>query len=132
MLMDSVYPAYSSQPSRVINHWRDSKYWFCAALLFRAFSYALASAELSGTNILQNPTNPIYLRTTGGRHGETTFSSAWFSQTKSDFAVLIADEFNLESVAWHLPGARATHPPGARATPAVPRTPQCLLLMNLI
>src|SRR5699024_4130372 len=50
--------------------------WFCAGLLFRAFSYALASAELSGTNILANPTNPIYLRATGGRHGETTLSFA--------------------------------------------------------
>ena len=28
-------------------------------------------------------------------------------QKNSDFAVLIADEFNLEPVAWHPPGVRA-------------------------
>ena len=40
-------------------------------------------------------------------------------QKNSDFAVLIADEFNLELVEWHPPGARALARPAQGQPTAV-------------
>src|SRR5699024_6155748 len=82
---------------------------FCAGLLFRVLSYVLGNAQLTGTNISPPfpPTRFILEPPVGGTE-KPLFLLRALPQKNSDFSVLTSDEFNLELVVWHPPGARAT------------------------
>jgi len=83
MLKETIYSSLftlASKRNRVrVGYEKDG---FCARLLFRAHSYFHTKGLLSGTKNSPISTNPIYLRATGGGHGETTISFACSSAKK--------------------------------------------------
>src|SRR5690554_7380945 len=69
-----------------------------AAFIRRAYLVALKTPPFPPTRFILEP--PV-----GGTE-KPLFLLRALPQKNSDFAVLIADEFNLEPVEWHPPGAR--------------------------
>src|SRR5699024_288127 len=70
----------------------------CARLLFRASSCFHTKNLLSGTNIPQFPPTRFILEPPVGDTEKPLFLLRALPQKNSDFAVFIADEFNLEPV----------------------------------
>src|SRR5699024_9913266 len=101
MLKETIYSSLftlASKRNRVrVGYEKDG---FCARLLFRAHSYFHTKGLFSGTKNSPFPPTRFILEPPVVGTEKPLFLLRALPQKKSDFAVLIADEFNLEPVEW--------------------------------
>src|SRR5690625_256910 len=108
MLKETIYSSLFILASK--RNWVRGGYekdWFCARLLFQARSCFYTKRLLSGSHIPPFPPTRFILEPPVVGTEKPLFLLRALPQKNSDFAVLIADEFNLELVEWHPPGVRA-------------------------